>query len=159
MQLHFLLLKIHLQVRCEMKGLICSTSFLMPPCCLTVRLALLNLATLAMVSAARHLRSLSGSRKILTMVCRPPRSAMARRIWVFLEISFKILSDPIWKWNKNLVLNQASNYHCLIVFHCNIKSTSPKYQNCEEKFKRIGVTCTTWLNHCIISHFKFIPCI
>ena len=98
-----------LSVKCQHKSWTCfwflhsmftlsdiHTSFLMPPCCRTVRRARLNLATLAMVSAAKHLRSLSGSRRIFTMVCRPPRSAMARRIWVFLEISFKIFSDPIY---------------------------------------------------------------
>ena len=72
------------------------TSFLIPPCCRTVLLARLNFATLAMVSAAKHLSSLLGSWRIFTMVCRPPRSAMARRIWVFLEISFRIMSAPIW---------------------------------------------------------------
>ena len=56
------------------------TSFLMPPYCLTALLALRNLATLAMVSAAKAFRSLTVESKILTMLCRPPMSTMARRI-------------------------------------------------------------------------------
>lgn len=47
------------------------TSFLMPPWCLTIRRALLNLATLAMVSAARHLSSLFGDCSICTSIGRP----------------------------------------------------------------------------------------
>ena len=93
------------------------TSFLMPPCCRTVRRARLNLATLAMVSAAKHFRSLSGSRRIFTMVCRPPRSAMARRIWVFLEISFKIFSDPIY--NKiHFIMKLLSFWKRNVTYSC-----------------------------------------
>ena len=47
------------------------TSFFMPPFCLTILLALLNLATLAMVSAARHLRPRTGERSISTSIGRP----------------------------------------------------------------------------------------
>jgi hypothetical protein len=55
------------------------------------------LATLAIVSAAKHFNSLSCSRNIFTIVCKPPKSAIARRICVFLEISFRIFKAPILK--------------------------------------------------------------
>ena len=64
-------------------------------CCRTTLRALLNLATCAIVSAARHLKSLSGSVRMETIVCRPPKSAMARRMNGFLDISFRIWSEPI----------------------------------------------------------------
>ena len=82
----------------------------MPPCCRTVRLARRNLATLAIVSAARHFRSLFWSRRILTIVCRPPRSAIARRIWVFREISFRIFREPIYDKENDSVI-QLHIYH------------------------------------------------
>lgn len=47
------------------------TSFLIPPWCLTIRRALLNLATLAMVSAAKHFSSLLGDVNICTNIGRP----------------------------------------------------------------------------------------
>ncbi len=71
------------------------TSLLMPPCCRTILRARLNLATLAMVSAARHFSSLSGESRMDTMVCKPPRSAMVCRIWELQLISFKIFKEPI----------------------------------------------------------------
>lgn len=52
------------------------TSFLIPAYCLTILLALWNLATLAMVSAAKAFRSLTGESRIFTMLCRPPMSTM-----------------------------------------------------------------------------------
>lgn len=71
------------------------TNLRIPPYFLTVLLALLNFATLAIVSAARHFNSLLGDCKIFTVVWRPPRSAMAFLIWVFLDISFRIFNEPI----------------------------------------------------------------
>ena len=47
------------------------TNFRMPPYCLTVRLALLNFATWAMVSAAKHFSSSLKPRRSFTIVCRP----------------------------------------------------------------------------------------
>lgn len=47
------------------------TNFRIPPYCLTVRLALLNLATWAMVSAAKHFSSSLKPRRSFTIVCRP----------------------------------------------------------------------------------------
>ncbi len=49
--------------------------------------------------------SLFGSCRIFTMVCRPPRSAMARRICVLREISFKIFKAPIWENEMKFLSN------------------------------------------------------
>ena len=48
----------------------------MPPLCLTMRLALLNLATLAMVSAARHFSSRFCESRICTSVGRPKQQTL-----------------------------------------------------------------------------------
>lgn len=56
------------------------TSLVMPPWCLTARRALLNLATFAIVSAARHFRLLCGESSILTITGKPPRSTILRLI-------------------------------------------------------------------------------
>lgn len=76
--------------------LIVPTSFLIPPYCLTVLLALWNLATLAMFSAAKALRSLTDESRIFTMLCRPPMSTMTRRICTLWLIFLRIFRDPIW---------------------------------------------------------------
>ncbi|RNA30254.1 hypothetical protein BpHYR1_038396 [Brachionus plicatilis] len=62
------------------------TSIRIPLFCLTTFLARLNLATLAIVSAARHLKSLSCSVKIFTIVCNPPKSAIERLIEPILHL-------------------------------------------------------------------------
>ena len=51
-----------------------TTSFFMPPWCRTIRRALLNLATLAIVSAAKHLSSLFGDCSICTNIGKPTAS-------------------------------------------------------------------------------------
>lgn len=56
------------------------TSLVMPPWCLTAHLALLNLATFAIVSAAKHFRLLCGESSILTIIGKPPRSTILRLI-------------------------------------------------------------------------------
>lgn len=56
------------------------TSLVMPPCCLTACRARLNLATFAIVSAAKHFRILYGESSILTMTGKPLRSTMLRLI-------------------------------------------------------------------------------
>lgn len=56
------------------------TSLVMPPWCLTAHRALLNLATFAIVSAAKHFRLLCGESSILTISGRPPRSTILRLI-------------------------------------------------------------------------------
>ena len=56
------------------------TSLVMPPWRLTTRRALLNLATFAIVSAAKHFRLLCGESSILTITGKPPRSTILRLI-------------------------------------------------------------------------------
>jgi hypothetical protein len=51
--------------------------------------------SLPIVSAARHFKSLSGSSSNLTIVCKPPRSAIFRRIDGLFEISLRIYNEPI----------------------------------------------------------------
>ena len=60
------------------------------------RRARLNRAMLAMVSAERQRSSGLTSRRILTIVVRPPRSVIVRRISALVLISFKIFSAPIF---------------------------------------------------------------
>lgn len=57
-----------------------ATSCLMPLCRRTTLRARLNLATFAIVSAARHFKSLSCSSNMRTIVCKPPKSAIERRM-------------------------------------------------------------------------------
>jgi len=71
------------------------TRFLMPLCWRMARRARLNRAMLAMVSAERQRSSAFASLRILTIVLKPPRSVMARRINAFVVISFMIFNAPI----------------------------------------------------------------
>lgn len=86
-----------------------------PAWSLTVCLALLNLAILAIVSAAKHLRSLLGESKMFTKVSMPPRSAKHRRICGFLLISFRIFKEPTYVQMSSLIFMNWSKQcreHC-----------------------------------------------
>lgn len=93
------------------------TSFLIPPYCLTVLLALRNLATLAMVSAAKALRSMTGESRIFTMLCRPPMSTIARRICTLWLIFLRIFRDPILKHTNNTCLHSVRHFEIIILFY------------------------------------------
>lgn len=71
------------------------TSFTMPPCVLMILLACRNLATLAMVSAAKALSSLTESSS-LTMLCRPLLLTISLRISLLWLILIRIFRDLIW---------------------------------------------------------------
>ena len=73
----------------------------MPPFCLTIRLALLNLATLAMVSAARHLRPRLSEARISTSIGKPTRKKKVVKITLILlythtALNYKHTRESTW---------------------------------------------------------------
>ena len=75
--------KVNYLTQCE--DWVLRTNFRIPPYCLTVRLALLNLATWAIVSAAKHFSSSLYPSRSLTIVCRPVKNKLKMLEW---DLSF-----------------------------------------------------------------------
>ena len=70
----------------------------MPPNCRTVRLALLSLATFAIVSAARHFSSSLYPWRSLTMVCKPEEDKVTLPCQLSPEVLRQIMRGPANDW-------------------------------------------------------------
>ena len=122
------------------------TNFRMPPYCLTVRLARLNLATWAMVSAAKHFSSSLKPKRSFTIVWRPVER---EHNTVTLVMKYRLLIvQTCWKWTEPAAFVSLNDRTCC----CSDKMTSALKQSSLESeafrivFAKIYQTRTFSLN-------------